>query len=277
VPKQFNLQQGSSEWMTFRRDHIGSSDTPVILGVSPYSTKIDLYNDKVHGKSKIQSFSMKRGHDLEPIARALFEDEIGDMMLPGVFESSDRSFMAASLDGISVDHKTLVEIKCPSRVDHEKAVNGIVPEKYVPQLQKQLLVMGLDHMYYYSFDGKNGASLRVYRNDAMIKRIIEEEEIFWQCIKGKKPPSCHSREGWIDIARDLAETRKLLEPLEEKEKILRAKLEEVSNGENLIHENLKFTSFVMKGSVDYASIPELQGVDLDAYRKPAQKRYRFSF
>ena len=42
------------------------------------------------------------------------------------------NWMIASLDGIDIDNKTLVEIKCPGEIDHSCAMDGQVPEKYPP-------------------------------------------------------------------------------------------------------------------------------------------------
>lgn len=277
MPKQFNLEQGTAEWLAFRKNHLGSSDTPVVLGVSPYTTRMELYEDKVFGSKKSQSSSMRRGHDLEPIARAILEEQLETFLFPAVYEDDHLSFMSCSLDGISADNKTMVEIKCPGKVDHAMAISGKIPEKYAPQLQKQLLVMGLDDMTYFSFDGQKGASVKVYRDDTMIKRIVDEEKRFWDGVLSHTPPKSINTDAWVAYALELAEIEKQLSPLEEQKKVLRAKLEEMAQSGDLIYENIKFTSYMHKGLIDYSAIPELTSINLEQYRKPAQKRYRFSF
>lgn len=277
MPKQFNLEQGSHQWLEFRKNHLGSSDTPVVLGVSPYTTRQELYEDKVFGSKKVQSNSMRRGHDLEPVARSILEDELGTFLFPAVYEDDKNSFMSCSLDGISADAKTMVEIKCPNKTDHAIALSGKIPDKYAPQLQKQLLVMNLDHMTYFSFDGQKGASVKVYRDDKMIRRIVDEETKFWNNVLSHTPPRPLDTDGWVAYALELAEIEQKLSPLEEQKKILRAKLEELARSGDLIYENIKFTSYMHKGLIDYSAIPELMDIDLEKYRKPAQKRYRFTF
>jgi hypothetical protein len=49
---------------------------------------------------------------------------------------------------------------------------------------------------------------------------------------------------------------------------------ELSNGESVILDGVEITHFTQKGLVDYKAIPELQGVDLDKYRKGASVRTR---
>jgi len=277
MAKQCKLEQGSHDWLLFRQNHLGSSDTPVVLGVSPYATRMDLFNQKVHGYRQDVSSSMRRGHDLEPVARAMVEDELGTFLFPEVYESDEYGFMSCSLDGISPDGKTMVEIKCPKRSDHDMALCGKIPDKYVPQLQKQLLVMGLDDMTYFSFDGQKGASVKVYRDESMIRRIVDEEKKFWDSVLSKTPPTALTSDEWVPYALELAEVKKKLAPLEEQEKLLRQKLEEMCADGDLVYENLRFTSYLAKGAVDYGAIPNLREIDLELYRKPAQRRYKFTF
>ena len=277
MAKQCKLEQGSHDWLLFRQNHLGSSDTPIVLGVSPYATRMDLFNQKVHGYRQDISSSMRRGHDLEPVARAIVEDELGTFLFPEVYESDEHQFMSCSLDGISPDGKTMVEIKCPKRSDHEMALRGKIPDKYAPQLQKQLLVMGLEDMTYFSFDGQKGTSVKVYRDESMIRRIVDEEQRFWDNVLSKTPPTVLDSDEWVAYALELAEVKKKMLSLEEQENELRVKLEEIGQGRDLIYENLKFTSYLSKGAVDYGAIPILRDIDLELYRKPPQKRYRFSF
>jgi len=59
--------------------------------------------------------------------------------------------------------------------------------------------------------------------------------------------------------------------------LLRQKLEEMCADGDLVYENLRFTSYLAKGAVDYGAIPNLREIDLELYRKPAQRRYKFTF
>jgi len=273
--RRIQLEQGTDLWHAFRKEHLGSSDTPIILGVSPYKTKTELFNEKLFGDRSVANFAMKRGSALEPIAREKASIALDTILEPAVFESTEHSFMSCSLDGISLSGDILCEIKCPGSIDHGKALSGQIPDKYMPQLQKKLLVMEADSLKYYSFDGHDGVMLNVYRDDAMIAKIIEAEQEFWRCVQTKSLP--HIEEDWIVIARELADIKQKLEPLETQEKLLRAKLEEIAGDKSLAYENFRFSNYSIKGSIDYSSIPELLGVDLEAYRKPMQTRYKFSF
>jgi putative phage-type endonuclease len=61
----------NDDWLEFRKGGIGSSDAPIIAGVSPYSTPYQLWEIKTRRKTEwIGNFATRRGHAVEPKARA---------------------------------------------------------------------------------------------------------------------------------------------------------------------------------------------------------------
>ena len=179
--KLINLQQRSEEWFEYRKKKIMASEAPIILGVSPYKTIEELEQEKVFGSIQQNFPWMQRGIDLEPFALHMFERETGLTMFPCVGEH-ENGWMAASFDGMTLDEDVVVEIKCPGKKDHQLALEGKIPEKYIPQLQHQLYVSGLEIIFYFSFDGSNGIILECRRNDDFINYMIEKEFEFWQII-----------------------------------------------------------------------------------------------
>ena len=66
------------EWLEWRREGIGASDAPVIMGVSPWTTPLQLWENKLLGKSgQLETSSMRRGKDMEKEARRHFEEQMG--------------------------------------------------------------------------------------------------------------------------------------------------------------------------------------------------------
>ncbi len=62
-------------WHEWRRGGIGSSDAAAIMGVSPWRTPKEVWEEKVYGTSVIiDNSAMARGRELEPIARTWFEE-----------------------------------------------------------------------------------------------------------------------------------------------------------------------------------------------------------
>lgn len=280
------------QWLDWRRKGVGSSDSPIIMGVSPWSTRYQLWEQKISGKETECNYAMQRGTNLEEPARQCFENMMDVEVFPKNVEHKKFPWMRASFDGIDLDGKVLVEIKCPlKKENHELAKQGKVPEVYYPQLQHQLEVSGLDGMYYFSFDGSEGVIVEVERDQKYIDKMIKEEEGFWACVSNKTPPPLSSRD-CIDLEND-KEWRSLAvqwKSISEKKRDLAEQLKDIVNQEELLKESfikqarglsaygcgIKLTKYFQKGQVDYSKIPVLQGVDLDAYRMSPTERWRLS-
>lgn len=188
--KILNLKQKSKEWLEWRRSKIMASDTPIIMGVSPYKNSDKLLQEKISGYESISTPRMQRGIDLEPIALSNFEKEKNLIMFPCV-GLHENGWMGASFDGMTLEEDFILEIKCPGKKDHLLAIEGQIPEKYYPQIQHQLYVSGLDFLYYYSFDGEKGITLEVYKDEKYINKMIVKLFEFWQNLQAqvnKKEP-----------------------------------------------------------------------------------------
>ena len=78
-------------------------------------------------------------------------------MEPLCLVHEEFEWMRASLDGLSFDGSTLLEIKCPlSLRDRASAQEGRIPSQYHAQLQHQLEVSGAELAHYWSFHGTVG-------------------------------------------------------------------------------------------------------------------------
>lgn len=176
-----NIKQRSSEWLELRKTKITSTDSPIIMGSNKWRSKKDLMQEKL-GMIDPQPINekMQRGIDLEPKAMELFYEMTGLFMLPQVVIND---FMMSSLDGISLDGQTIVEIKSPNKATHKMAKNGNVPPYYYDQCMHHLAVTGLPMIYYFSFDGKNdGAIVEIKRDEKYIVEMIEKEKEFYQAL-----------------------------------------------------------------------------------------------
>jgi putative phage-type endonuclease len=268
------LEQNTPEWEAMRKGKIGASDAPVIVEASPYKTPFRLWEEKlglVAGTGRTEA--MQRGHDMEPVARAKLEEMTGMLFLPAVKFHSSIEWMMCSLDGISLDETTIAEIKCSGKKAREATEAGIVPEKYFPQLQHQMEVCGKEEAIYFSFDGKDGASVKVVRDDRFIKKMLEKEKKFYECLQNFEPPALVDKDFvYIDdsvrsrLASDWIALNKSIKELQEQEKGVRNELISYSPRSS-IGGGLKISKITRKGNVDYGRIPELKNVKLDDYRK----------
>lgn len=268
------LLQQTDEWLEFRRTKIGSSDAPIIMEVSPWKTPYLLWEEKILGRSNEASWWMKRGIELEEKARETFENLTGILVTPKVICHTQYDWMIASLDGIDIDGKIVVEIKCPGKEDHFLAMKNQIPEKYYPQLQHQIEVCGIDFINYFSFDGERGVLIEVPRDDKYIKKMLQKEKLFYECIQQLVPPEqtdndfdFRSDDIWKNAANEWILLNEKLKEIEKKEESLRNFLIEMANKKNSRGAGIKVSKVIRKGNVNYSIIPELKEIDIEKYRK----------
>lgn len=269
-----DVEQGSEAWLDLRKTKITATDACAIMGVSPWKTRLQLYHEKT-AKTQDQTRleHQKRGLDLESSARSLFTIKTGVEVKPRVIV---KNWTMASVDGISDCGKYLVEIKCPGKDDQVIALSAKVPDHYYPQLQHQMYVCNLEKMYYFSFDGFEGVLVEVVRDDTYIEKMLEEEWKFYQCLQNKTPPEPTERDYiqrdddllWKHYAEEWKSVTSAIKELELKEEDLRKQLIFLSGQSNSKGAGISLCHIIRKGNVDYSKIPELNGLDLDKYRKP---------
>jgi hypothetical protein len=79
-------------------------------------------------------------------------------------------------------------------------------------------------------------------------------------------------DNYASLLKDLQERKKVLES---QESLLKQNLIELANNLPTSSKKLNLTKCHRKGSVDYAKIRELEGVDLDLYRRCSTEYWRF--
>ncbi len=128
---------------------------------------------------------MQRGITLEPVARSYYELRSGMDFIPTIFQDPELPFLFASLDGWNAEFRIDLEIKCPNLKDHILAKRGFIPEKYVYQLQHQIMVSGAVRCDYFSFDGSRGVVVNVKPDLELIKKMRDCEIKFMECVRNK--------------------------------------------------------------------------------------------
>lgn len=272
-----NLAQGTAEWLDFRKNHIGASEAPIIMGEGLWTTPYALWRQKLGlVKDKTHTIVMQHGIDMELFARKRYEKLSGMRFEPAVLKSKKYPFMIASLDGISTDGN-IVEIKVPGDKDHESALQGTVPKKYLFQLLQQMVVAGIDRVDYFSYRTDNDCIIIPVLLDSFreqVEELIEKEHKFWNCIQNLEEPALVERDiplndspEWELTAGEYLRIKEQLKLWEKKEADYREKLIALSEGKNCKGAGVILTQHIRKGSVDYSKVPELKGVDFEPYRK----------
>jgi putative phage-type endonuclease len=182
-----DLVQGSPEWLEFRRLHLGASDAATIMGMNPWHTKLQLWQEKCLGWTKEVNNAMRRGTEMEEQARNAYILQTGRLVLPMVGTCEVHPFISASFDGVSADFKNIVEIKC-GKASHKLAQHGEIPRYYLAQCTQQMYVAGVNEMDYFSFDGNEGILIPVTLDYEFVENLIEKIKEFWNCVQTNTPP-----------------------------------------------------------------------------------------
>lgn len=282
IYNKINIQQGSPEWLAWRKTKVTATDAAIIMGLNPFKTPYKLWQQKLGliPPDKITD-KMLEGQELEPEARK-FYSFISCTIEPLVVINNDFPWQAASLDGITIEEgreEFLVEIKCGK---HAYEVAPEVPSYYYTQIQHQLAVTGLHYCDYFCYrNDKEFHNVIVKRDEAFIKKMLIAEEQFYQSLVHFEPPEMKKSdfyqkidEDWLAVAYQYKDVCTQLENLESAKELLKKRLVAMSDGINCIGGGLAVRKVVRKGNIAYAEIPELADVNLDKYRKPAIESWR---
>jgi putative phage-type endonuclease len=274
--KIIKLEQGTPEWLNWRKTVITATDASCIMGNNPWTTPYKCWQRKLGLVEEQKSNdAMERGKRLEPEARAQFIERYDLIMEPQVVESSEYEFLGASLDGITFSGTKILEIKCGGAKLHDMAARGEIPDYYMDQMQHQLLVTGAEMCYYYSYDGKDGICIEVKPDPEFKAKFLPKARAFWKGVAFFEAPPLQDKDmkdmkdnlDWKEYSRLYQETDAQIKALEDKKDFLRKKLIELCADQSCIGGGLKVIKTLVRGRVAYDEIPEIKGVDLDKYRK----------
>lgn len=278
------MEQNTKDWLNWRK--IGSSDCPIILGISPYKTPYELYQERLGLiEAKEPSVAMLKGKETEAYIRAEFERQIGMTFKPACLESESYEWMTASLDGLNENGDIFAEFKMNNEAHHAMARLGEIVDHHYAQVMHQWIV-GRDHIkrgYYVSWHNGDVAIVEIELNEILQATIIKEEKEFWECLQNKTPPELIDRD-YAEIdnqdIRELLDMYNITVKEEKKAAEMKDRLKDqiilMCGNRNARIGSQKVTKIVRQGSVDYAKIPELKTINLDSYRKADIVSWRIS-
>ncbi len=192
--KIISVEQGSDEWLSWRRERITASDAAVILRLNRYTSPTNLWDEKMEViPCQPSNENMERGKLLESVARELFIEQTGIHVEPLVVEHDNFLWMGASLDGIDKSRRTIVEIKCPLMTGHEAALNNEIKPIYKAQMQHQLYTTDAEMCFYVTYNENHSQKLsilEVSRDEKFMQNMIEAELQFYNQFLSvfKRPP-----------------------------------------------------------------------------------------
>jgi putative phage-type endonuclease len=176
-----DIQQRTAAWHAWRDQGLGASDAPAILGENPWKSRDQLLLEKLRKVRVPANEAMARGAALEPEARTHYEMTTGISVRPVCLQSTKYCWLLASVDGLSNDGNSVVEIKCGYSVYKYAASARQVPKYYFGQVQHILAVTDLSELAFWCYlPGRPVVHLRVERDDHYIAKLLRIEQRFWE-------------------------------------------------------------------------------------------------
>ncbi len=283
------LEQGSESWLEYRREHIMASMAPVIMGVSPYQTRLELYNNIINKVEQKQNPAMRMGSEREKEAREWMEKQFDVKFSPCVVESDEFPWMAASLDGMSESGQTIIEIKWNNKESHAMALIGNVPVHHMTQLQHQMAVCNLFTVWYVSCHGDHKHCFLLHRDKDYIDKMVDAEIEFLDMIVqrippettqkdiNENPPTITSQGPDFDVMcaeylRISEEISSLTETKKDIMDYLKSKI-----GKTGCTENYSLKKSIVKGSYDYALYFKANPLEVQRlFKKPDTESWRIT-
>lgn len=198
------------EWLKERKNHIGGSDSSACVGMNPYKSNVELWEEKT-GKRIPEEISNKDyvlyGTKAEEYLRAMFGLDYPQYEVfyddNNMFLNSDYPWMHASLDGELLDQegrRGILEIKTTNLLQsmQKEKWNDRIPDNYFCQVLHYLAVTGYDFVVLKAqLKSEWGGELRITTKhyfiekedvEEDIKYLVDAEKRFWDCVQSGRRP-----------------------------------------------------------------------------------------
>lgn len=280
----FAQSQDSKEWLDWRQNGIGASDISVIMGLNPYKTPFQLWEEKCgFGKEKKLSNAIKHGMINEDIARQWLNKNLSVRLIPVCIEHPTEPLFRASLDGYDELQNIIIEIKCPiseSIIFNARSLHAF-PDYWIMQVQWQLMVSNLNKgiLALWDYKNENCILMEIYPDQTLFKKMQAKAREFWKGVQLGKPPELGNDE--YKEMEDVEALESLMKWKEysdqeaffkkEKEKLKEKILTQVEGG------NVKIKNFYIRFNPPKYSYNieqmKLDGIEVDKYKKNGESGF----
>lgn len=199
------LGMTEEDWLAYRLNGIGASEVGCVMGLDPFKTPAELFNEKIgrEVRPNLENAAKFHGKLLEAYAADLWQywggseeslyqnKKAGKMVrrmrkINAYVTNPDYPWLFVSLDRVINKHsgkgEGALEIKCTSKYMQDRYEGGINPA-HIMQLQTQTGVTTLDYGELATFT--DGRWFDVYEFEAMpnlFGAVVESTEAFWQRV-----------------------------------------------------------------------------------------------
>ena len=277
------MAQGSPEWHEHRRKYRNASETPAVLGVSPWQTPYQLWQLKL----------------------GLVEQEVTPAMTHGSEHGAGRPSRLRAANGASdaaLGRRRRRLQRQPGRANARRRADrrnqvpdqgprvgacgrqsrlAQLPEHYRWQVQHQLMVARAEVADVFVFDGSEGILLEVAPEPSTWPAIHEAWNRFWEFLRTKTPPPLSKGDvrerddpEWRAAATEYLEAKKRCDEAAETLETAKRQLTSLATHTSEKGAGVTVARFWKRGNVDYKRIPAIANVDLDTFRGPAKEELR---
>ena len=185
-----------AEWLQVRRSGIGGSDAAAALGLSPWKSALELWQEKTYGLSqpRQENEAMIFGKLMEPVITKEFIRRTGLTVKPmrSMLQAEQWPWMLADLDGLIEDPKRgtgVFEVKTASAFKQDEWGEDRCPDAYMLQLAHYMAVTSLSYAVICVLIGGNKLQwATVDRDEELISSLVQLEKRFWQHVLTQSPP-----------------------------------------------------------------------------------------
>ncbi|HFF9192993.1 TPA: lambda-exonuclease family protein [Campylobacter coli] len=257
-----DLEQGSHEWLNFRKGKIGASMVASCVGIKGAFNSKEEAKDIILGLKEVyQNEAMKKGNNYEALIRARVEFLHSVSITPVVLQSLENEMFIASLDGID-ENGIIYEFKY-SQDEYDFIKRNKKPsDKYYAQVQFQLYISGKEKCIFVAMNKEEEiVECEVLRDEAYQEWLIKSvkqfilDYIINQKSDYKDLDDNHAKELTIEIIR----LENTIKPIKEKLESLKKELIALANGEKArclditIYPQIR-TTIDYKGFLEFAKL-----------------------
>lgn len=189
------------DWLTVRKQGIGSSDAAAAVGLNPYKSQLELWMEKTGRDTLLPMIDPQDeenpaywGNLLEPIVASHYTRRSGHRVrrVNAVLQHPDPklAWMLANIDREVIGASEVQILECKTA-----GINGArlweegVPEYVQLQVIHQLAVTGKQAADVAVLLGGQHLEIhRIERDESLIARLIDLERLFWDYVVSDTPP-----------------------------------------------------------------------------------------
>ncbi|WP_299198022.1 lambda-exonuclease family protein [uncultured Amphritea sp.] len=190
-------QMDRDTWLAIRQSGIGSSDAAAAVGLNPYKSQLELWMEKTGRLNDAQTPDTQPSDEdngplfwgtvLEPIVAEHYAKRTGHKVrrVNAVLQHKEYPWMLANLDREVAGSSEVQILECKTAgINGAKLWRDGVPEYVQLQVMHQLAVTGQDAADVAVLVGGNELRIfRLQRDEALIKRLIALEQVFWRHVE----------------------------------------------------------------------------------------------